>query len=294
MKWFIYFGLIFLFVFKGTDGFTQSQAGIAQTKNGKLYIIGGGKRPAAMIQDIIEVAGIDKQKDYGIVLPMSSSEPDTAYYYAWRSFKNQGFDRIVNFNLRQDSDMTASRLDSVRNAAIIYLPGGDQTKFMEIVGNSPLHQAILDAYHNGATIAGTSAGAAVQSKKMITGNELKYEKYTGEYRTIEANNIEITEGLGLIEHAIIDQHFVKRMRMNRLMAAAIENPDELLIGIDESTAILVADNRAYVRGLSQVVVLQNSHKDKREKNGLLGAQNMTLSIYLPGDEFVLDTKRMDY
>ncbi len=74
-------------------------------------------------------------------------------------------------------------------------------------------------------------------------------KNTGEYRSIEANNDEISRGLGLLEHAIIDQHFIKRMRMNHLIAAAIENPEELLIGIDESTAILVDGDVAHV-GLS--------------------------------------------
>ncbi|MDA3943667.1 MAG: cyanophycinase [Bacteroidetes bacterium] len=288
MKYFVALSLAILFSLSGFGLFGQSQTASAQEKKGKLYIIGGGKRPVSMIQDIIEVSGIDKQKDYGIVLPMSSSEPDTSFYYAWLSFANQGFERLVNFNIQDEAEMTASRLDSVRNAPFIYLPGGDQSKFVEIVGHSPLHQAILDAYQNGATIAGTSAGAAVQSKKMITGNELKYEKYTGEYRSIEANNIEIAEGLGLLEHAIIDQHFIKRMRMNRLIAAAIENPEELLIGIDESTAILVDGDVAHVRGLSQVVVLRNSKRDKKENKGLLGAEGMTLSIYLPGDQFDLE------
>lgn len=279
------FGLSLLLMCSGNNVFSQAQVELNAKNKGKLYIIGGGKRPATMIQDIIEISGLDKQNDYGIVLPMASAEPDTAFYYAKLSFDNQGFNRLVNFNIQHPEKLSTSKLDSVRKAALIYLPGGDQNLFMEIVGNSILHQAILEAYKNGATIAGTSAGAAVQSKKMITGNELKYEKYTGEYRTIESDNIEIAEGLGLVENIIIDQHFIKRMRMNRLIAAAIENPDELLIGIDESTAILVDGNIAFVRGLSQVVVLQNSNKTKTEIDGLLGAVGMTLSIYLPGDKF---------
>lgn len=281
-------GLSLLLLCSGNSVCSQTQVESNNKNKGKLYIIGGGKRPASMIQDIIEVSGIDKNADYAIILPMASAEPDTAFYYAKLSFANQGFNRIINFNIQEPDKLSASKIDSVRNAKLIYLPGGDQSLFMEIVGNSPLHKAMLDAYKNGATIAGTSAGAAVQSKKMITGNELKYEKYTGEYRTIESENIEIAEGLGLIEDIIIDQHFIKRMRMNRLIAAAIENPDELLIGIDESTAILVEGTTAFVRGLSQVVVLQNSHKTKTEKDGLLGAERMTLSIYLPGEQFQIN------
>lgn len=254
---------------------------------GKLYIIGGGKRPVDMMEDIIKEANIDSEKDYGIILPMSSEEPDTAFFYGKLSFEKAGFDKLLNFNIQNKKQMTQSKLDSIRNCKLIYLTGGDQNKFMKIVKDSPLHQAILDAYKNGALIAGTSAGAAVQSKKMITGNELKYEEYTGRYRTIESENIEIAEGLGLIDGVIIDQHFIWRMRMNRLISAAIENPEEVLIGIDESTAILVESKKISVRGKSQIVVLSNEEQNKKVKNGLLGAENMKLSIYLPGDSFEL-------
>jgi cyanophycinase len=256
-------------------------------QEGKLYIIGGGKRPVSMMEDIIQESGIDVDKDYGIIFPMSSEEPDSAYFYGKLSFEKAGFENLLNFNIQNEKQMTASKLDSIRNCKLIYLSGGDQNKFMKIVNGTPLHLAILDAYKNGALIAGTSAGAAVQSKKMITGNELKYEEYTGRYRTIEAENIEVAEGLGLLEGVIIDQHFIWRMRMNRLISAAIENPEEVLIGIDESTAILVEGKKISVRGKSQIVVLSNSERNKKIKNGLLGAENMTLCIYLPGDSFYL-------
>ncbi len=252
---------------------------------GKLYIIGGGQRPASMVQEIIQLANVHPTTDYGVILPMASSEPDSAFYYARQSFEREGFASWVNFNLQNRDEMTAAKLDSLRQAKLIYISGGDQNILMKIVKNSPLHQAIIDAYQNGALIAGTSAGAAVQSKKMITGNELKHPEYTGEYRSIEAENIEIGEGLGLLPTAIIDQHFIKRMRMNRLIAAAIENPDYLLIGIDESTAILVEGEIATVRGQSQVVVLQNRNKIKTEQNGLLGTTGLELGVYLPGQTF---------
>lgn len=255
---------------------------------GKLYIIGGGKRPIEMMKDIIKEAQINIERDYGIILPMSSEEPDSAYFYGKLSFEKAGFENLLNFNIQSREQMTDAKLDSIRNCKLIYLSGGDQNKFMKIVKGTPLHQAILDAYKNGALIAGTSAGAAVQSKKMITGNELKYEEYTGRYRTIEAENIEIAEGLGLLKGVIIDQHFIWRMRMNRLISVAIENPEEVLIGIDESTAILVEGKKISVRGKSQIVVLSNVEHDKKIKNGLLGAENMKLSVYLPGDRFILE------
>lgn len=258
------------------------------TAKGKLYIIGGGKRPAAMIAEIAELARLGEENRYAVVLPMASSEPDTSFYYLKKQFDGLDTYKLVMFNIVDGETVSQPTLDSIREAALIYITGGDQNKFMDVVLNTPVHEAIRSAYEEGAIIAGTSAGAAVQSKKMITGNEHKYPEYTGQYRTIEADNIEIAEGLGLVQTAIIDQHFIWRMRMNRLIAAAIEHSDELLIGIDESTAIVVHGDSATVTGISQVVVLHNKQAVKHEQNGLLGSYGMKLSVYLPGERFSLN------
>lgn len=254
---------------------------------GTLYIIGGGKRPASMVDEMIQLSELTKPDRYGIVLPMASEEPDTAFYYFTKPFKEKGVANLFNFHVNEAQQLHESYLDSVRKASFIFISGGDQNRFMEIVEDSPLHFAIREAYLNGALIGGTSAGAAVQSEKMITGNELKHPEYTGNYRSIEAENIEIGRGLGLLPTAIIDQHFIRRMRMNRLIAAAIENPDALLIGIDESTAIVVRGDSATVTGVSQVVVLQNKNNNIFSENGMLGSSGMQLDVYLPGQKFCL-------
>jgi len=253
---------------------------------GKLFIIGGGKRPPEMVKEMIELSGTDST-GYIVVLPMSSIEPDTAFYYAKRQFIGQGAKLVLNFNVDSVAVITSEKLDSLKMAGMIYIPGGTQTTFMGVVLNSPLHDAIEEAYKNGALVAGTSAGAAVMSKKMITGNEFKHPEYTGDFRTIEAENMEIKEGLGLIENAIIDQHFIRRMRMNRLITVAIENPGYACIGIDESTAIVVEGDSARVSGLSQVVVVRNPNPEVKTYNGLLGAEGMQLDVFLPGDRFSL-------
>jgi len=263
---------------------TDESEDIVNQPKGKLFIIGGGKRPPEMIQELIHIAGVDSA-GYIVILPMSSSIPDTAAFYGIKQFVDQGIENVLAFNFQTIEDMTKPRIDSLKNASLIYITGGDQNRFMEIVSNSPVYNAIHEAYKNGSVIAGTSAGAAVMSKKMITGNEHKYPEYTGNFRTIEAENIEISEGLGLLENAIIDQHFVWRMRMNRLISAVLENSEEVGIGIDESTAILVEGNKATVYGNYQVVLLRHGSSETQYKDGLLGAEDLELNIFLPGNQF---------
>ncbi len=263
---------------------------VSQVKNqakGKLFIIGGGKRPPELVKELIKVSDLENDT-YAVILPMASSEPDSAIFYASKQFTELGIEpgKIKGFNF-QKNRQNVEHLDSLANAGLIYIPGGDQNRFMDIVLDSPVSDAIKRAYMKGATVAGTSAGAAVMSKKMITGDEFKHPEYTGDFRTIEADNIELKEGLGLIENAIIDQHFIQRMRMNRLISTVIENPEEISIGIDESTAILVQQDSARVLGASQVIVIRNNTKSKVSEKGLLGARDLQLSVVLPGEKFAL-------
>lgn len=269
------------------SGEKQEVPRVRNQAKGKLFIIGGGKRPPELVKELIKVSDLENDT-YAVILPMASIEPDSAIFYASKQFTELGIkpEKIKGFNF-QKNRQNVEHLDSLANAGLIYISGGDQNRFMDIVLDSPVSDAIKRAYMNGATIAGTSAGAAVMSKKMITGDEFKHPEYTGDFRTIEAENIELKEGLGLLENAIIDQHFIQRMRMNRLISTAIENPEEISIGIDESTAILVQQDSARVIGASQVIVIRNNKKSKISKKGLLGARDLQLSVVLPGEKFAL-------
>lgn len=251
---------------------------------GKLFIIGGGKRPASMVKEMIRLAKTSSN-GHILILPMASSEPDTSAWYADKQFRDQGFDQIFSWNIQDTSACNDSCISLITTASMIYITGGDQQKFMKTILGSRVHKAIIQAFSNGAVIAGTSAGAAVMSEKMITGNEFKHPEYTGDFRTIEAENMELTAGLGLLKSAIIDQHFIWRMRMNRLITVALENPGFLCIGIDEATALIVEENQARVFGESQVILLEFNGQAHANKEGLIGGRGLRLDVLLPGELF---------
>lgn len=255
---------------------------------GKLFIIGGGDRSPQLVKDMLDAAEMG-EKDYVVILPMASAETDTSFYYAKQPLVDIGFmaDKIFNFNFSVDNLNRAALVDSLANAKLIYICGGDQSRFMKVVAGNEIYEAIKIAYQKGALIAGTSAGAAVMSKIMITGDEYKHPEYTGDFKTIETENMVLAEGMGLIEGAIIDQHFIKRMRMNRLISVVLENAGNTGIGIDESTAILVRGNTAKVFGISQVIVIRNPGGTFKVHNGLLAAENLELDVYIEGDQFLI-------
>lgn len=266
----------------GTAG--QGSSTDPQPPAGQLFIIGGGSRPPQMIERMIREAGLH-QEGYAIILPMASAEADSAIIWSGEQFAAAGVENVAGFNFTQDQPPRQSQLDSLIRASLIYISGGSQSRFMDIVGGTPLQEAITQAYHRGAMIAGTSAGAAVMSQKMITGDELRHPEYRSTFAVIESENLDLAQGLGLIDHAIIDQHFVWRSRHNRLITAVLEHPELPGIGIDESTAILVKGDTAEVVGDSQVLVYRNPQASRTILNHKMGGRQLVLDIYLPGDTF---------
>ncbi len=256
----------------------------SQTK-GNLFIIGGGHKSDDLMRQLVSTAQINSN-DYIAILPMSSEEPDTSYYYIKEDFSRVCSNKVISFNFTKDDINKTSWLDSVQHAKLIYITGGDQSRFMNIVLHTPIQQAIKTAYKNGATVAGTSAGAAVMSHYMITGNQLLGDTaYESTFSKVWNNNIEIKEGLGLIDSALIDMHFVVRSRYNRLFTAIAKYPTLPCIGIDEGTAIIVHGNNIKVAGASQVMVFSNPQHLQVTSNGYIKFDDIKMSVYTEGDSF---------
>lgn len=252
------------------------------TAKGNLFIIGGGDRSDALIEQMVSTANL-QSKDYIIVLPMASEVPDTGFKYISAQLKLQTKAPIRNFNFSKHDVNDQKWVDSLAGAKLIYILGGDQSRFMKSVLNTPVYQAIHKAYQNGATIAGTSAGAAVMSKYMITGKQFLDTVYKETFNKLWDKNIEFAQGMGLLQNTIIDQHFLKRNRYNRLISALAAHPEMVCIGVDESTAIIVHGNQAMVAGDAQVIRLASPKHLKSTNKGLIKFNQAEFGIFTAGD-----------
>ncbi|MBY0542618.1 MAG: cyanophycinase, partial [Sphingobacteriaceae bacterium] len=191
--------------------------------------------------------------------------------------------QMRNFNFAKHDVNDKKWIDSLAGAKLIYILGGDQNRFMKVVLGTPVYTAIHQAYNNGATIAGTSAGAAVMSKYMITGQHLIDTAAKDGFNKLWDKNIEFAEGLGLLQNTIIDQHFIKRNRYARLISSLAAHPEMTCVGIDESTAIVVHENKATVVGVSQVIRLANPKGLKTASKGLIKFNQAEFGIFTEGD-----------
>lgn len=262
---------------------TQQNSNENPAPLGTLVIIGGGSRDSLLMEELIKVSDW-KEGDWISVVTMNSRW-DSAYISMNNEF--QFYTRSSIKCIRVDSNTVKNplTLDSMSKSKIIYMNGGDQSRLMRQIEGTDFKEIINEAYEQGATIAGTSAGAALMSELMITGELLKPNRYRGTNPVIWRDNVEVKEGLGFLDSVIVDQHFIVRSRGNRLLSVILDHPKYDGIGIDESTAIIVKGDSARVSGEGQVLVYWGPASVKTSGDNLIGAEKLTLSVFLPGDKF---------
>ena len=259
------------------------QVTLKEEKTRNLFIIGGGSKPAGMLQFLLDSCVMNDGPV--VILPWASSEPDTSAYYIAQDFTNVTDREIAAFTVIPDS-LSTKQLEQLKNAALIYITGGDQSRFMEAISGTEVLNCIVQSQANGSCVAGTSAGAAMMSQWMITGDENFEPEYHSTYNKLWVGNGIYVPGLGLLDDAIIDQHFVARSRYNRLLSAICEHPSLLGIGIDESTAAWINGSRLTVVGDSQVLLFYPPQSvNVSERN--ISANGIQIDILVAGDKIKL-------
>ncbi len=260
--------------------------------SGYLVIVGGGNRTEEIMKKIIQLAG---ESPKVLIIPNASEEPEKTAQRLVEEFSSSGVNSIKVFLGGREKANDKKYIKQFADCNVVFFSGGDQNRLTKDLLNTKLLELVKLIYYKGGVISGTSAGAAVMSKIMITGDEYKNKDSTNPFSTIESVNVAVSEGFGFLEDVIIDQHFIKRKRLNRLISLVIENRDKLGIGIDESTAIVVYPDRTFeVIGESQVIVFDASKSTDLSENekDKIGGSNILMHILLPKQKFDLDSKRV--
>lgn len=261
-----------------------------QTK-GHLVIV-GGVQTKDIVAKFVELAGGEKARI--IIIPNAGSNPVYWSEVQVKEFAELGAksDYLLFSRETADEDSNLKKMDW---ANAVFFLGGDQSDLTRDMLGTKLLNKVYDIYNNGGVVGGSSAGAAVMSEVMITGNELLNKDSSSSFISIQKGNIETSKGFGFIKNAIIDQHFLKRKRHNRLITLMCEHPQLLGIAIDESTAIVVnPDDTFEVIGRNQVLVYDPTEaKNVRvDKNGNLGITGMKMHLLINGDKFDLKSKQV--
>ena len=256
---------------------------------GTLFIVGGGPQPPALVEEFVRLAGGAGHAKI-IVFAMASEDGQASGEEKAADLRKLGADarNVWVTHEQANTDSIARLLDG---ATGIWFGGGDQVLLIKALKDTKTDAAIHARYRAGAVVGGTSAGAAVMSAAMITGDErhpggVRPVKDSASYMTIARDNLVIAEGFGLLPNAIVDQHFVRRKRSNRLVSEVLELPMHLGVGIDESTALIVAPNgRWRVMGESVAVIYDARHAAITAAGTTLGATGVVMHVLPAGSSF---------
>jgi len=260
---------------------------------GYLFIVGGGDWPDGVVKRFVDLAG-GFNTGRIIILPMASSVPEESAAEWASDFKKFGAKSVETCILTREQALKPESAKLFDGAGGVFFSGGDQSRLTGVLLDTPVHKKLLELYEQGCVIGGTSAGAAVMSEVMITGDEVRKVEAGREFETLQARNIVTARGFGFVQRAVIDQHFVTRKRHNRLISLLAEHPDLTGVAIDESTAILVNPDETFeVVGAKQVIVYDPAGaKFSILPNQNIGFTNLVMHALTDGDQFDLKTREV--
>jgi cyanophycinase len=258
---------------------------------GRLIIIGGHEEKEGK-QTILKAVAQRARSGRGClaIVTVATNQPEEIGREYRKLFTDLGVKQIEIVDIRtRDEAADDTHIQKIAGASVIFFTGGDQLRITSQIGDSPLFRCMNDLYQKGATIAGTSAGAAAMPETMLIAGA------SDESHRISA--LEMAPGLAFLSGVVIDSHFAERGRMGRLLGAVAQNPRNIGLGIDEDTAIIVtAQERFEVIGSGAVYVVDGmdisySSLSQQHPEGIVSIYDIKLHVLGQDDYYDLQARR---
>lgn len=211
------------------------------TSGGYALMGGGGDVDDAFRWLLNKAAGGDV-----VVLRASGSDGYNPYLFSELGIDVDSVESLVFRNRNQAFDPQVA--ETIANAELIFLAGGDQSKYVRFWKDTPVEDLLHAHVRNKKPIGGSSAGLAILGhisySAMHDGDltsklAIKYPDH--KYIALEDDFLKFPG----LEGVLTDSHFSERSRMGRLMVMlrkrALETPSTpaIGIGIDEATALCI-------------------------------------------------------
>ena len=257
-------------------------------------LIGGAEdklRKRGILKDFVAASGGRDARI--VVIPTASSlGPEIVEVYE-ALFTKLGAAEIRSARPETREDAHDPQLvQALEEATGIFMTGGNQLKLSGAICGTPFGDAIVAAHERGAVVAGTSAGASIQSSHMVA--------FGAGGATPKQRMTQVAAGLGLVTSTVIDQHFDQRNRYGRLLMIVSQSPQLLGIGVDEDTAAVIEDEDGHevlrVTGRGAVTIFDpermvtNAHEARR--SAPLLASGVVLHMLPAGAAYDLTTRTL--
>lgn len=189
----------------------------------------------------------------------------------------KGIDLQANIN-------DPSLLAKVAASQGVFFSGGAQELIVDSLqpGGEPIAmlKAIWSVFNRGGVVAGTSAGAAIMSTTMFRDAQDALQVMKGHLR----RGKEIDRGLGFVgPNLFVDQHFLKRGRIGRMLPLMQAEGYKLGLGVEENSAALLHGEEMEVLGAKGVLLVDLSQASSDPKLSAFNIRNAQLSYLDRGD-----------
>lgn len=266
---------------KGTD----LEKGIIQRNRLNFFELG-------ILKTIVSLIRKDEEPIVEVITTASSIPDEVADNYV-DAFSKLGCKNVGHLRIRNREDASNPEfLKRLQACNCIMFSGGNQLRLSSIFGGTEFLSILRKRYNEEHfVIGGTSAGAMAMSNTMIYEGSAALAHLKGE--------VKITTGLGLMPQVIIDTHFDKRGRFNRLAQAVAANPGAIGIGIGEDTGIIVSEGlHLKTIGSGTVVVIDGKNIDYNniadvEFGKPISVENIMVHIMSSGDIFNLESRKFE-
>ncbi len=179
---------------------------------------------------------------------------------------------------------------AVAEAQGVFFTGGAQARLIDTLAPggepTPLLKAVQALHARGGVVAGTSSGAAVLSAFCFRDAPDLMGALRGRLR----EGLETDRGFGFAPpQLVLDQHFVRRGRIGRLLPLMAARAIALGVGVEEDSAALLHAGTLEVLGRHGVLVAELA---PAQVQGLapLALRGLRLHWLRPGDRMALDSR----
>lgn len=135
--------------------------------SGTLALVGGGEwNPGCDFDaELLATSGGSEV----LLLPTAAAfeQPERCVEHATSWFGSLGATVVAPHVLQRPDASDPANVDAVRSARFVYLSGGSPLHLRSVLKETPLWDALVAAFADGAVIAGSSAGAMVLGDPMI-------------------------------------------------------------------------------------------------------------------------------
>jgi cyanophycinase len=271
--------------------------GAAGSTQGTVVAIGGALRDdnAAVWSRVVQLAGGTGSRY--VVLATASGEPQASAAAIVANLQRHGALAVALpvAPLWPGVDATQASadpqwLEAVARSQGVFFSGGAQARLLDTLQPggqaTPLLEAVRALLARGGVVAGTSSGAAVLSTLAFRDAPDVLAALQGRLR----DGAEVDRGFGFLRPSVVvDQHFVRRGRIGRLLPLMLSRGAPLGLGVEEDSAAIVQGDAVEAIGSRGVLVVDLGAARSDASLGAFNVMGARLSWLNSGDRFDLAT-----